>query len=318
MMKLFTRRACARFAGFAVMVLFGAVVQAQVQAQVDSQAAQPVTMTVLAAHPIVVSLAETLTEGTGIQVVRAAPANLPHTRWASYFDGRGTSALKRDAAKADAVLTLRSLWPDDPLYPLARRTNIRIVEVDAARPIDGALPGIALQAGKSDRNAAIAAQPWLSPSNLGRMADILANDLQRLVPDAHQPVSQNLAALKQRLVALTAQAEASLAAAPNVSVIMLSDRLDYLVTALNLDSVPFEQEGDEWEQASIDQLVDAVRDNDVVAVLHHGNLPEAAQSVVRVASPQVTVLAVEPAAQIGDVETAIEAVVQALRPASHK
>ena len=310
MTQLFTRRAFSQLAGFVLMAAAG-MAGAQPQTQDDASSAR----TVLAAHPIVVSLAETLTEGTSIQVVRAAPANLPHTRWASFFDGRGAAALKRDAAKADAVLTLRSLWADDPLYPLARRTNIRVVEIDAAKPIDGALPGIALQAGN---RASIAAQPWLSPSNLGRMADILASDLQRLVPDARQPVAQNLAALKQRLVALTAQAEATLATAPNVSVVVLSDRLDYLAAALNLDNVPFEQEGDEWTQASIDKLAAAVRENDVVAVLHHASLPEAAQKAVSAVSPQVTVLAVEPAAQVSDVETAIGAVVQALRPTSQK
>jgi hypothetical protein len=45
------------------------------------------------------------------------------------------------------VIGVRSLWADDPLYPIARRSNIRIVEVDAARPVDGALPGIAVQPG---------------------------------------------------------------------------------------------------------------------------------------------------------------------------
>ncbi|MDV3059445.1 metal ABC transporter substrate-binding protein, partial [Pseudomonas paracarnis] len=39
---------------------------------------------------------------------------------------------------------------DDPLYPVARRSNIRIVEVDAARPVDGGLPGIAVQPGVTD------------------------------------------------------------------------------------------------------------------------------------------------------------------------
>lgn len=314
MMKLFTRRAFSRLAALALLATGMAVAQAQ-----DPESS---TTTVLAAHPIVVSLAETLTEGTNIEVVRAAPANLPHTRWASYFDGRGAATLKRDAAKADAVLTLRSLWADDPLYPLARRTNIRIVEIDVARPIDGALPGIALQA--PARNAApqavspIAAQPWLSPSNLGRMADIVAADLQRLVPDARPALGENLAALKQRLVALTAQAEATLAVAPNVSVIVLSERLDYLVSALNLDRVQFDQGSDEWHQASIDQLVAAVVDNDMAAVLHHGALPDAVQDAVRKQSPAVAILAVESASAISDVETAIEAVVQGLRPVSQK
>ncbi len=309
-----THRASGWLVGLVMMVAVGTAVA---QPQSASAEGAPAISTVLAAHPIVVSLAETLSEGTGIEVVRAVPANLPYTRWASYFDRRGAAALRRDAERADAVLTLRSLWADDPLYPLARRANIRIVEIDAAQPVDGALPGIAMQA--AARNASnpgtppIAAQPWLSPSNLGRMADIVAADLQRLAPEARQALAQNLAVFKQRLVALTAQAEATLASAPNVSVIVLSDRLDYLVSALNLDKVPFEQEGDEWDQASIDRLAATVQDNDAAAVLFHTALPEAVHSGLSESNPDVAFLMLESAATSGDVQATVETVVQALR-----
>lgn len=135
MTRSLTRRVFGWLAGLILMAAAGmAIAQPQ-----NAAAGTKRSATVLAAHPIVVSLAETLTEGSGIEILRAAPANLPYTRWGAYFAGRGAAALAREAARADAVLTLRSLWPDDPLYPLARRANIRMVEIDAARPIDEAL-----------------------------------------------------------------------------------------------------------------------------------------------------------------------------------
>ena len=100
---------------------------------------------VLASLPITYGLGEVLLKGTGISLERAAPANLPGSRQTAYFTGRGAPALSKLASGADAVIGVRSLWADDPLYPIARRSNIRIVEVDAARPVDGALPGIAVQ-----------------------------------------------------------------------------------------------------------------------------------------------------------------------------
>ena len=80
--------------------------------------------------------------------------------------GRGAPALSKLATDADAVIGLRSLWADDPLYPIARRSNIRIVEVDAARPVDGALPGIAVQPG--NKVDGLNSQPWFSSNNMGR------------------------------------------------------------------------------------------------------------------------------------------------------
>jgi len=268
--------------------------------------------TVLSAHPIVSSIAQTLVQDTPIEIRRIAPESLPPTRWNTYFAGRGASALARDAARADAVLTLRSLWPDDPLYALTRRANIRIVEIDAARPVDGALPGMALQAASSKTTAPLIGQAWLDPSNLGRMADIIATDLQRLAPDASDALARRLATFKQSLVTLSAQTESALAQAPNLSVIVLSDRLDYLVSALNLDAVRFKQLGMQWDDAAIDALSKAVRDNDVAAVLHHEPLPEAVQRAIAAAKSDCVSLTLAPVATSDEVETTFKRVVQAL------
>src|SRR5690606_41440505 len=124
---------------------------------------------------------------------------------------------------------VRSILPDDVMYPLSRQSNIRIVEIDAARPVDRALPGIALQP-----NSDASSYPWLSPVNLGRMADIIAADLGRLAPDAQAALQSNLAGIKHGLVEASAAAEASLAPVDNVTVGSLSDRLHSLTASLNL------------------------------------------------------------------------------------
>jgi hypothetical protein len=91
---------------------------------------------VLTTLPVTHSLASALLDGTAVQL-NAAPANLPASRQPSYFSGVARS-LAKAAQQADAVIGVRSIWRDDPLYPMARRSNIRIVEIDAARPVDGA------------------------------------------------------------------------------------------------------------------------------------------------------------------------------------
>lgn len=257
---------------------------------------------VLAAHPVAHALAVQLVRGTSIEVVRAAPGNLPPARQIAYFEGRGAIALARLAADADAVIGLRSLWPQDPLYPLARRTNIRVVEIDAARPVDGALPGIALQP-----NADIGGYPWLHPVNLGRMADIVGADLERLVPSDARALAANLAGLKQRLVALSARTEGALLDATNVTVMSLSPRLDYLASAFNLELVPV---GDVSTPAA---LAEAIRRDGVAAVLHHEALaPELAQAATA-AGAKIVVLATSGEDPVAELEGNAGRVVEALR-----
>ena len=275
----------------AVALWAGAVAQAQ--------PAKP--LQVLVAHPVAHGLAAQLTEGSGITLARAAPANLPPARLQAYFDGRGAKALAQAAAPSDAVITLRSLWPQDPLYPLARRANIRIVEIDAARPIDGALPGIALQPG-----AELGSYPWLHPVNLGRMADIVAADLERLSPPAAPVLARNLAGLKQQLVALSGQTETALLAAPNLTVVSLSPRLDYLASAFNLELVP----GSTDPQA----LAALIRAEGVAAVLHHEELPAELAQAVTGAGAAVVVLSADGQNPVANLAALATRLVAALRP----
>ncbi|WP_434603340.1 zinc ABC transporter substrate-binding protein [Pseudomonas sp. Z4-7] len=274
----------------------------------SSMAAEKIQL--LASLPVTYGLGEALLKGTDVSLARAAPDNLPGTRQSAYFSGRGAPALSKLAGKADAVIGLRSLWPDDPLYPMARRSNIRIVEIDAARPVDGALPGIAIQPGMTD---GLASQPWMASHNLGRMADVIAADLVRLVPADKPKIDANLAALKQRLLKLSADSEKRLASADNLSVVSLSEHFGYLISGLNLDGINTDARPDaEWTAEALKQLTATLKENDVALVLHHRQPPEAVKAAIAEGGSQLLVLSSDGADPVAELENNVGLVVTAL------
>lgn len=257
----------------------------------------PAPTRLLVAHPVVAALTNTLVRDTGIAVLRPVPETLPPNRQLAFFTGRGAAGLGEAARQADAVIALRSIWPDDPLFPLARRQNIRLIEIDAARPLDASLPGMALQEGGVSANA----QPWLDPVNLGRMADVIASDVARLVPAARPRLLANVATLRQQVLAITAQSEARLAMASNLAVFSLSDRLDYLVNGFNLDMAGTDARADEaWTPQALAELTQRLRVASVVAVLHHRELPPAVAQAVQQSGARVILLLTEGRDPLGE------------------
>ncbi|TNB94740.1 metal ABC transporter substrate-binding protein [Pseudomonas jessenii] len=274
-------------------------------------AENPQPLRVLASLPITYGLGEVLLKGTDVSLERAAPANLPGSRQTAYFTGRGAPALGKLATAADAVIGVRSLWADDPLYPIARRSNIRIVEVDAARPVDGALPGIAVQPGlKVD---GLNSQPWLASNNMGRMADVIAADLVRLAPSAKPKIEANLAALKQRLLKLSADSEARLAEADNLSVLSLSDHFGYLIGSLNLELIGQDPRPDsEWTVQELKQLTATLKDNDVALVLHHRQPSEAVKAAIAESGSHLLVLSTDAEDPVAELEGNVDLLLKGL------
>ena len=266
---------------------------------------------VLASLPITYGLGEVLLKGTDVSLERAAPANLPGSRQTAYFTGRGAPALAKLAGGADAVIRLRSLWPGGPLYPVSRRSNIRIIEVDAARPVDGALPGIAVQPGS--KVDGLNSQPWLASNNMGRMADVMAADLVRLAPKAKPAIEANLATLKQRLLKLSADSEARLAATDNLSVMSLSDHLGYLIGGLNLELVGLDARPDaEWTPEALKVLEATLKDNDVAVVLHHRQPSDAVKAAITEAGSRLVVLSVDAAHPVAELEGNVDLLIKGL------
>lgn len=263
---------------------------------------------VLTTLPVTHSLAAALLDGTAVQLKRAAPANLPASRQPSYFSSRGGASLAKAAQQADAVIGLRSIWRDDPLYPMARRSNIRIVEIDAARPVDGALPGIAVSG-----DDAYSAYPWLNPTNLGRMADVLANDLERLAPADKAKIQGNLAGLKRQLLELTASSQTKLAQIDNLSVVSLSERLGYLASGLNLDVVEqaLPAEG-KWDDAALKALGENLKNQDVALVLDHRQPDAAVAEVIKASGATLLVVESDPQDAVAGLKASVDQVVGAL------
>ena len=272
-------------------------------------ATQPVR--ILASLPITYGLGELLLKDSNVTLERAAAANLPGSRQSAYFSGRGAPALHKLATNADAVIGLRSVWSDDPLYPMARRSNIRIVEVDAALPVDGSLPGIAVQPGV--HSDGLNSQPWLTSNNMGRMADVIAADLVRLAPDAKPKIEANLAGLKQRLLKLSADSEAQLAKADNLAVVSLSDRLDYLIGGLNLERVEVDHKGDEtWTPESLQALTQTLKDNEVALVLDHRQPAAAVKAAIAEGGSELVVVTADGADPVAELQDTIDAIVKVL------
>jgi len=263
---------------------------------------------VLTTLPVTHSLATALLDGTSVQLKRAAPANLPASRQPSYFSSRGGESLANAAQQADAVIGVRSIWRDDPLYPMARRSNIRIVEIDAARPVDGALPGIAVTG-----DDAYGAYPWLNPTNLGRMADVVANDLERLSPTDKAKIQGNLAGLKRLLLELTASSQTRLAEVDNLTVVSLSERLGYLASGLNLDVVEqaLPAEG-KWDAAALKALGENLKSQDVALVLDHRQPEPAVAEVIKAAGARLVVVDSDADDAVAGLKASVDQVVGAL------
>ncbi|WP_142847768.1 metal ABC transporter solute-binding protein, Zn/Mn family [Telmatospirillum sp. J64-1] len=256
---------------------------------------------VLTGHPVTAGIATSLTLGTELKVETVVPPTIPMGRQLSYLTGRGQKALNEAAAKADSVLTLRATWEDDPLYALARRVNVRVIEVDASRPVDGALPGLARvalpQGGPLaarlglEQEVGSAPFPWLAPTALGRMADIVAADLRRLYPDSAARLDDNLDKLKHDLLALSAKAAMTFAALPDPSVVSLSNRFAALTPELGLDvrsTVALDDR--DWTPERLDILTAFLKEEAIPVVLHHREPAEAIAAAVAAGGAKLVVL----------------------------
>lgn len=220
---------------------------------------------ILTGHPATTSLATALTKGSTIKIVSVVPATIPMARQLAFLEKRGAETLDKAAINGTAVISLRSTWSADPLYPLARRANIRLIEIDAAKPIDEALPGVPRSP-----------YPWMGPINLTRMADILAGDLRRLVPNAKSVIDANNQALKQGILAKLTATETALLEAPSLATLAFGDRFQALAIDLGLEmTVEPERDDGSWTPELLDALTKKLAAGQFAVALHARPLPPA-------------------------------------------
>lgn len=220
------------------------------------------SVTVLASLDVTVALGRALAAGTGIEVADVVPQGYSMNGHDAYFKTH-SKAFFILARKADAVLTVGGAWAADPLYRWARRGNIRVIEIDATRPLDGYGAGVPL--------AEVEGGPvpfvWRAPGNLTRMAAIAADDFRRLVPDDADTVRANLKRLQATLFQLRTRYEDALLSAGSMALAALTDGYASLTGEFGLD-VRFYALSPEasWTAADLERFSARLRQEKVAAV----------------------------------------------------
>ncbi len=242
---------------------------------------------VLVSQDFTEALAKSLTAGTNIEIIRAVPS--------SYSPGTHTSYMKKHwktfsqyCEKATAVLTLTSSWPEDPLYPFARRANIRIVPVDASAPLDNTRAGVPLLEIPGDETQL--PYVWNSPGNTARMADIAAADLSRLFQSEADTIAGNRDKLKQMLFKLRAKYEEALMELESFEVICLTSDFYYLTDEFGVSVARFFLKPEHrWDDTDIQQLVKTISETGVTCVLAKWSPKKQIQEEIKKAGAKIIV-----------------------------
>jgi len=246
------------------------------------------------------SLTVALTNGTPIRVENV-PADGRQLSLLKDYIARRMDTLGPTFAGATAVVSLTNALPGDPLYRFARDDNIRIVDIEAGVPWSLDAPGVALAdlpasnvdwGSDTDRpETAVAPYFWLSVSNVIRMGDIIAHDLEALFPDSAATIAANLEELKRSLLDLRGEYQDRLIETNADVVFALTGDFVYLTNDMGLlvDGYFIKQDV-RWTEADLAMLTQHLRDNGIEVVLHKWVPSEAIQSAVQAAGAKLVVL----------------------------
>ena len=186
---------------------------------------------ILTSTPVTYALATELTKGTDITTEYLPPKRYGIDRLPNWFGTKGVSKVLKSGEKATVALTLSSIWQADPTFVYARQGNIRLVEVDAAQAITPRAQGVAaltLSSGDVSKYA------WLNPTNLTRMAAIVADDFKLLWPAQAETIDSNLQRVMLDVRELINKQQAVLLDNDVDSVLLLSESLEDFVSGSQL------------------------------------------------------------------------------------
>ena len=245
------------------------------------------------------SLASALAEGTGVRVDNA-PAQ--GSRMAGQERFLAQAALDPLFVEADAVVTVTRVWQEDPLFPAARRRNIRVIEIDAAWPLDAESAPVSLvrrscapppwETADGSRCANdLSPYVWLSISNGVRMTENIAADLVRLAPMDAERVESNLARLTGELRSLKADFDNRFAAFGDARVFALAEEFDYLLGEMGVfvDGA-FTKEDVLWSENDLQAFESYLRDSGIAVVVHKWEPSESIRGAIARAGAKLVIL----------------------------
>ena len=175
------------------------------------------------------SLTSYLTKGTDIKVYTPFGSDISMTMSKESIREEGFDLSI--AKKAQAVVDIARIWPEDVIYGKARMNKINIVEIDASHPYDEKMTTLFF----SDySNGKVNPYIWTGSKNLVRMINIIARDLIRLYPQNKAKIEKNITKFTAELLKIENEANEKLLAVGEAEVISLSENLQYFLNDMNI------------------------------------------------------------------------------------
>ena len=203
------------------------------------------------------SLTSYLTKGTDIKVYTpfGSETSMTMSKEAIREEGFDLSVAK----KAQAVVDIAKVWPEDVIYGKARMNKINIVEIDASYPYDEKMTTIFF----SDySNGNVNPYIWTGSKNLVRMVNIISRDLIRLYPQNKAKIEKNVTKFTNDLLKIENEANEKLLSVDNPSVISLSENLQYFLNDMNIYA-----EYVDYDSVTAENIANLVRDKGIKVVI---------------------------------------------------
>ncbi len=266
----------------------------------------------------VYSITARLCRSTALKAARLFPEGVRMESQARHVNAQ-KDTLAGPLKQALAVVSLRSAWPGDPLYPSAREQNIGVIEIDGTMPFDRKKAGVPLlDAPVWNQSRRVSCTLlWLSLSNASRMADIIAGDLMRLSPGEEGIISQNLKAFKQDAFKLRSTYESRFAQLDSLEAIAMTGDFVYLTQDFNIDIAQYFLKPEiDWAPEDLAMLKQTIEDNAIKAVIHKWTPDPKIMAVIQASGARLAVLdAMDPGtrgSRTGEADTYLAAMRQNL------
>ena len=203
------------------------------------------------------SLTSYLTKGTDIKVYTPFGSDISMTmsKEAIREEGFDLSIAK----KAQAVIDIAKVWPEDVIYGKARMNKINIVEIDASHPYDEKMTTLFF----SDySNGKVNPYIWTGSKNLVRMVNIIARDLIRLYPNNKAKIEKNITKFTADLLKIENEANEKLLSVGDAEVISLSENLQYFLNDMNIYT-----EYVDYDSVNAQNIVKLIKDKGIKVVV---------------------------------------------------
>lgn len=177
----------------------------------------------------VYSIVSYLTKGTDIKVYSPFGSDVSMTM--SKEEIRKEDFDLSIAKKAQAVVNIEKIWPEDAIYGKARNYNINIIEIDASYSYNENSSSLFFN---EYSNGKVNPFVWMGSKNIVKMANIISKDLVRIYPKNKTKIEKNVVDFTAKIIAIEHKINEELLNIENSEVISLSENLQYFLNDMNI------------------------------------------------------------------------------------